>query len=110
MYIQEDTSLSVDICNFAIETRSSWLVAADMLVRGVLVELPLTEPVGVEAEVESVKPLLCADFFAAFSARRFCFEAEGAMVVEVEVRNADLAYSAFEQTPIDFGSAYQISA
>lgn len=30
-----ETYLSVDSCSFAMETRSSWLVAADMLVSGV---------------------------------------------------------------------------
>ena len=63
--------------------RSSWLVAAEVFVRGVLTELPLTEPVGVEVEVVAVSvsfPLLFADCLAAFSARRFCFEAEGAIV------------------------------
>jgi len=39
---------------------------------------PFTEPVGVEVDVEgSVKA--AAFFFAAFSARRFCFDAEGGM-------------------------------
>lgn len=48
---------------------------------GVLTELPpLTEPVGVDAE-GSVEPFAFEACFAAFSARRFCLEAEGAMVV-----------------------------
>ena len=75
------THLSVAIWSFAIEVRSSWLVAADMLVRGVLTELPpLTEPVGVDVLVDASVPLFFADCFAAFSARRFCFDAEGAMM------------------------------
>ena len=62
-------------------------MAADMLVSGVLVALPLTEPVGVvpegvdvlvEASV-SLAALFFADCFAAFSASLFCFDAEGAM-------------------------------
>ena len=50
--------------------------------RGVLAELPLTEPVGVEPVVVDASASLTfafADCLAAFSARRFCFEAEGAM-------------------------------
>lgn len=65
--------------NLAIESRSSVLVAALLPLRGVLKALPLTEPVGVEVEVDA-SPLIPADFFAAFSARRFCFDAEGAMM------------------------------
>ncbi len=61
-----------------------------MLVSGVLVALPFTEPVGVVPEgvdvlVEASVPpaLFFADCFAAFSASRFCFDAEGAMLVLV---------------------------
>lgn len=61
--------LSFLICS-AASTRSSVLPLALRLVKGVLP--PLIEVLGV------VFPL--ADFLAAFSARRFCFEAEGAMV------------------------------
>jgi len=65
--------------NLAMEVKSSVLFAALMLVMGVLEVLPpLTEPAGVEVEVE-VLPARPAFFFAAFSARRFCFEAEGAI-------------------------------
>jgi len=69
--------------SLAIDNRSSLLPALllspDMLVSGVFV--PLTEPVGVELEGES-EPVVAtpAFFFAAFSARRFCFDAEGAIV------------------------------
>ena len=76
------TDLSVAICSLAIELRSSWLVAAEVFVSGVLAELPLAEPVGVEPVVVEASvslPLTFADCLAAFSARRFCFEAEGAM-------------------------------
>ena len=80
---RKGTNLSVAICSFAIALRSSWLVAADMLVRGVAAVLPFVEPAGVEPVVEdaSLSPLdlTFADCLAAFSARRFCFEAEGAM-------------------------------
>ena len=50
--------------------------------RGVLTELPLTEPVGVEVPVvvEASVPLLLAACFAAFSASRFCLDAEGGIV------------------------------
>lgn len=75
----------VAICNFAMDVRSSVLAAADTLVRGVLVELPFTEPFGVEVEVDASVPFAVLPFvacFAAFSARRFCFDAEGGMVVE----------------------------
>lgn len=69
--------------NLAIEVKSSWLVAALMLVSGVLTLLPLTEPAGVDVDVDAV-PLAPPDaFFAAFSARRFCLDAEGGMVVYV---------------------------
>ena len=68
------------IFNFAIADKSSWLVAALTLVRGVL---PPSEPVGVEeAVVVEAVPATPAFFFAAFSASRFCFEAEGGIVVE----------------------------
>ena len=47
----------------------------------------LTEPVGVEVEVVAVSvslpALLLIDCFAAFSASRFCFGADGAMVCRV---------------------------
>lgn len=68
------------IFNFAIADKSSWLVAALTLVRGVL---PPSEPVGVEeAVVVEAVPATPAFFFAAFSASRFCFEAEGGIVVK----------------------------
>jgi hypothetical protein len=61
--------------------RSSVLVAADVFVRGVPTELPpLTEPLGVDVDVPKDFPLALADPFAAFSAKRFCFDAEGGMV------------------------------
>ena len=64
--------------------RSSWLPAAERLVRGVLAMLPFVEPVGVVVEVPvSLATFDFADCFAAFSARRFCLDAEGAMVVVV---------------------------
>ena len=60
--------------------RSSALVAADVLVRGVpAAELPpLTDPLGVDVEVDI--PLALAEPFAAFSANRFCFDAEGGII------------------------------
>ena len=82
-----NTHRSVAICSFAIALRSSWLVAADVFVSGVPAVLPFTdpEPVGVDVPVvvnasPAAAPLAFADCFAAFSARRFCFEAEGAIV------------------------------
>ena len=66
--------------NFAIDVKSSLLLAALILVIGVLVALPLTESAGVDVD-EDVPAAIPAFFFAAFSARRFCFEAEGAMVM-----------------------------
>ena len=85
---RQNTHRSVAICSFAIALRSSWLVAADVFVSGVPAVLPLTdpEPVGVDVPVvvdaspPAAAPLAFADCFAAFSARRFCFEAEGAIV------------------------------
>lgn len=62
-----------------MEDKSSWLLdllgAPLTLVNGVL--WPFTEPVGVVVRDEGPVP---AAFFAAFSARRFCLEAEGAIV------------------------------
>jgi len=51
---------------------------------GVFAELPpKTEPAGVDVEVEaSGVPFTFAACFAAFSARRFCFEVEGGMMVD----------------------------
>lgn len=68
--------------------RSSWLVAADVLVIGVPTELPLTEALGVDVDV--VSPLALADPFAAFSASLFCFDADGAIVGEMEERFASV--------------------
>ena len=47
-----------------------------MLVMGVFASLTLPDPVGVVVDDEG-RP---AFFFAAFSARRFCFDADGAMM------------------------------
>lgn len=79
------------ICNFAIDVRSSWLVAADRLVKGVLSELPpFVEPGGVdEVTDESIGlALTLAACFAAFSARRFCFDADGGIAVARRERAA----------------------
>lgn len=55
-------------------------MAADKLVSGVFVELPLTDPEGVVVpvgvEAESLPLLPFAACLAAFSANRFCFEAD----------------------------------
>ena len=57
--------------------RSSVLPAADTLVRGVVAELPLTEPVGVDVVVvDDMAPFCLADCLAAFSASRFCLDAD----------------------------------
>lgn len=66
--------------SLAMDIRSSVLPALLfiplMLVNGVLA--PLTEPVGVDVAVGELSPGPPPAFFlAAFSARRFCFEAEG---------------------------------
>ena len=80
--------------------RSSLLVAADMLVSGVLIVLPallpallpFTEPFGVSVDPDVVaSDLPFAACFAAFSARRFCFDAEGGMVVGREDVQARVA-------------------
>ena len=63
---------SVAIWSLAIALRSSLLCAADRLVIGVLASLPNIDPVGVELAV--VLPF--AACLAAFSWRRFCFDAE----------------------------------
>ena len=49
---------------------------------GVWLALPFNESAGVDncVDVEGVSPpLIAAAFFAAFSARRFCLDADGAM-------------------------------
>lgn len=58
--------------------RSSVLPAADKLVRGVFVELPLTDPAGVDVVVvvDEAAPFCLAACLAAFSARRFCLDAD----------------------------------
>jgi hypothetical protein len=68
--------LSVAIWSFAIEDKSSWLVAAERLVNGVFTELPFLE-LEAPAVLEASVPPTFAACFAAFSARRFCLEAEG---------------------------------
>ena len=75
--------LWVAICSFAIDVRSSWLVAADLLVKGVLSELPPFEPGGVDEVMDESAglALALAACLAAFSARRFCFDADGGIVV-----------------------------
>jgi hypothetical protein len=71
--------------------RSSVLVAAEVFVRGVPVVLPpLTDPLGVEDEVPTDFPLAFAEPFAAFSARRFCLDAEGGMLWEGGSDSMDL--------------------
>ena len=79
--IGHETYRSVAILSFSIALRSSLLVAADRLVIGVLAVLPLALPVGVPTleDASVLLPLLLAAPLAAFSARRFCLEAEGAM-------------------------------
>lgn len=52
------------------------LFAAETLVSGVLAALPKADPVGVEAD-GVVSPCCLDACFAAFSASRFCFDAEG---------------------------------
>lgn len=79
--------------------RSSVLVAADKLVSGVLIVLPVLLPfteLGVPVEPDVVaSDLLLADCFAAFSARRFCFAADaGGMVVGREEVRARVALRA----------------
>lgn len=68
--------------NLAMEDKSSRLFdllgAPLTLVKGVL--RPFTEPVGVVTPDEGSVAEAEAAFFAAFSARRFCLDAEGAMV------------------------------
>ena len=63
--------------------RSSWLVAAETFVSGVLVILPFfeadLEPDGVV--LDASVPETFAACLAAFSASRFCLDAEGGMVV-----------------------------
>ena len=75
-----DTHLSVAILSLAIDITSSRLAAllppALRLVRGVLP--PFGESV-IDDAVWSLAPVVAA-FFAAFSASRFCFEEDGAIV------------------------------
>src|SRR5258708_9201037 len=79
---QTATSRSVAIANFCIVVfMSSWLALADRLLIGVVAGLPFSESAGVEPVVVTVLPwvLLFAlrAAFAAFSAKRLCFEADG---------------------------------
>ena len=67
--------------------RSSVLPAADRLVRGVFAELPLTEPAGVDVAVDEAPTFCLAACLAAFSARRFCLDADwGAISVSCRGR------------------------
>ena len=67
------------------------LVAADVFVRGVPVVLPpFTDPLGVDNDVPTDFPLAFAEPFAAFSASRFCLEAEGGMLWEGGSDSMDL--------------------
>ena len=69
--------LSVASLSFSMAFRSSVLPAADRLVRGVFTELPpLTDPVGVDVAVDEAAPFCLAACLAAFSARRFCLDAD----------------------------------
>jgi len=68
--------LSVASLSFSMALRSSVLPAADRLVRGVFTELPLTDPVGVDVEVDEAPTFCLAACLAAFSARRFCLDAD----------------------------------
>lgn len=67
--------------------RSSVLAAADTFVRGVVTELPLTDPVGVDVVVDEPTPFCLAACLAAFSARRFCLDADwGAISVSCKAQ------------------------
>jgi len=82
--LEEKNYLSVAIFSFAIDVRSSWLVAADRLVKGVLIELPPSvEPGGVDEVRDDPArlALALAACFAAFSAKRFCFDRDGGIMV-----------------------------
>jgi hypothetical protein len=81
--VNQETNLSVASFSFSMEFNSSVLVAADKLVSGVLTELPpLTDPVGVVVVVDVVDDASCVEPFcfaaclAAFSANRFCLDAD----------------------------------
>lgn len=71
------------ICNFAIDVKSSVLLAAETPVSGVLAVLSVTDGVGVDPDV--VPPDCFAACFAAFSANRFCLEVDGAMTDEFKM-------------------------
>lgn len=61
------------------------LAAAERLVRGVLAALPpFSDPIGVDSEV--AVPLALRVPLAAFSANRFCFDADGAMINTLRVK------------------------
>lgn len=84
--IRRTAYFSVAIWSLAIAVKSSALVAAERLVNGVLV-LPATDPAGVDPDV--VPPLSLAACFAAFSASRFCLDAEGAIEKSEEIDVGD---------------------
>lgn len=71
---------SVAIASLAMDVlRSSVLAFAERDVRGVLgLLLPFSDPPGVDSEV--AVPFALRVPFAAFSARRFCLEADGGMM------------------------------
>ena len=67
---KNEAHLSVAILSLAIESKLLELLAALLLVSGVLIALPpLTEPAGIDVEVDPSAPLTPADFLASFSAR-----------------------------------------
>lgn len=77
---KESAYLSVASFSFSMALRSSILAEADTFVRGVFAELPATDPVGVDVVVDEAPAFCLAACLAAFSARRFCFDADwGAM-------------------------------
>ena len=65
--------LSVASLSFSMALKSSVLPAADTFVRGVLTP---TDPVGVDVAVDEPTPFCLAACLAAFSARRFCLDAD----------------------------------
>ena len=110
----ESAYLSVASLSFSIALRSSVLHAADKLVRGVVAKLPLTDPVGVDVAVDEPVAFCLAACLAAFSARRFCLDADwGGILVssrEREWADGEAGYHRGEGDPKSISRNFSVIA
>ena len=74
------------MANLAIDVKSSVLPCADVI--GVAALEPATEleSKGVDAVSATEEPPFLAAVFAAFSASRFCFDADGGMIIGIQIK------------------------